>query len=161
MSTTSTSFSQSTCRSGLTITEAYTEGPTPYRATMPTEAPLAHDAALMLETRAAVIGGLHQVEVSLGARVRAMAPPRARVTPPSRPKEFAAPHVVVAFTDSPDVRSGAKFKEQGMQVAAGVPLPCPAKEVDFCPPSGSELFGLDKLTDIDGTVERLRAHLGD
>ncbi len=71
---------------------------------------------------------------------------------------FAAPSVVVAFTDDPEIRSGAKFKQRGVQVAAGVPLMC--GEGDDFSTFRVGLFGLDKLTDVDGTVERLEAHLG-
>ena len=154
MSTTSTSFAVD-LQKWLTITEAYTRGQTPYHATMPTDT-LAHDAALMLETRAAGLSELRQAQTSLGARVRAML---AEFGFPSVASEgFAAPSVVVAFADDPDIRSGAKFKEQGIQVAAGVPLMC--GEGDDFSTFRVGLFGLDKLTDVDGAVERLKAHLG-
>ena len=71
MSTTSTSFAVD-LQKWLTITEAYTQGQTPYHATMPTDT-LAHDAALMLETRAAGLTELRQAQISLGTRVRATA----------------------------------------------------------------------------------------
>ena len=154
MSTTSTSFAVD-LQKWLTITEAYTRGQTPYHATLPTDT-LAHDAALMLETRAAGLSELRQAQTSLGARVRAML---AEFGFPSVASEgFAAPSVVVAFTDDPDARSGAKFKAQGIQVAAGVPLMC--GEGDDFSTFRVGLFGLDKLTDVDGAVERLKAHLG-
>ncbi|MFR4190740.1 MAG: alanine--glyoxylate aminotransferase family protein, partial [Corynebacterium variabile] len=70
---------------------------------------------------------------------------------------FAAPSVIVAYTDDPAVKSGAKFKEAGIQVASGVPLQCGERE-DFST-FRLGLFGLDKLQDVDGTVERLRAGL--
>ena len=139
----------------LTITEAYTQGQTPYHATMPTDT-LAHDAALMLETRAAGLGELHQAQTSLGARVRALLAEHGY--PSVAADRFAAPSVVVAFTDDPEVRSGAKFKQRGVQVAAGVPLMC--GEGDDFSTFRVGLFGLDKLTDVEGTVARLEAHLG-
>ena len=71
--------------------------------------------------------------------------------------EFAAPSVVVAYTDDPAVKSGAKFKEAGIQVAGGVPLQC-GEPADFST-FRLGLFGLDKLQDVDGTVERFRAGL--
>jgi aspartate aminotransferase-like enzyme len=154
MSTTSTSFAVD-LQKWLTITEAYTRGQTPYHATMPTDT-LAHDAALMLETRAAGLGELRQAQTSLGARVRALL---AELGFPSVAAEgFAAPSVVVAFTDDPEIRSGARFRQQGLQVAAGVPLMC--GEGDDFSTFRVGLFGLDKLTDVDGAVERLKAHLG-
>ncbi len=153
MSTTSTSFAVD-LQKWLTITEAYTQGQTPYHATMPTDT-LANDAALMLETRAAGLTELRQAQISLGARVRAML---AELGFPSVAAEgFAAPSVVVAYTDDAEIRSGAKFKQVGMQVAAGVPLMC--GEPDDFSTFRIGLFGLDKLSDVDGTAERLAAHL--
>jgi aspartate aminotransferase-like enzyme len=153
MSTTSTSFAVD-LQKWLTITEAYTQGQTPYHATMPTDT-LAHNAALMLETRAAGLAELRQAQISLGTRVRAML---AELGFPSvAAEEFAAPSVVVSFTDDPEVRSGAKFKQRGLQVAAGVPLMC--GEADDFSTFRVGLFGLDKLADVDGTLGRLEAHL--
>jgi aspartate aminotransferase-like enzyme len=139
----------------LTITEAYSQGQTPYHATMPTDT-LAHDAALMLETRAAGLSELRRAQVSLGTQVRAML--AGLGFPSVASEEFAAPSVVVSFTDDPEIRSGAKLKQRGIQVAAGVPLMCGERD-DFST-FRVGLFGLDKLTDVDGTVERLAAHLG-
>jgi aspartate aminotransferase-like enzyme len=154
MSTTSTSFAVD-LQKWLTITEAYTQGQTPYHATMPTDT-LAHNAALMLETRAAGLTELRQAQSSLGTRVRAMLAERG--FPSVASEGFAAPSVVVSFTDDPEIRSGAKFKQRGVQVAAGVPLMC--GEGDDFSTFRVGLFGLDKLTDVDGTVRRLEAHLG-
>jgi aspartate aminotransferase-like enzyme len=64
---------------------------------------------------------------------------------------------VVAFTDDPQIRSGAKFKQVGIQAAAGVPLMC--GEGDDFSSFRIGLFGLDKLADVDGTVGRLEARL--
>jgi aspartate aminotransferase-like enzyme len=153
MSTVSTSFAVD-LQKWLTITEAYTQGQTPYHATLPTDS-LAHDAAVMLETRATGLEELRLAQVSLGARVRAVLAELGFASVAS--EEFAAPSVVVAFTDDPEIRSGAKFKERGLQVAAGVPQMC--GEGDDFSTFRVGLFGLDKLTDVDGTVERLRAHL--
>jgi aspartate aminotransferase-like enzyme len=154
MSTTSTSFAVD-LQKWLTITEAYTQGQTPYHATMPTDT-LAHDAALMLETRAAGLEELRRAQVALGTRVRALL--AARGFPSVAAEEYAAPSVVVAYTDDPEVRSGAKFRRRGVQVAAGVPLMC--GEGDDFSTFRVGLFGLDKLGDVDGTVSRLEAHLG-
>jgi aspartate aminotransferase-like enzyme len=154
MATTSTSFAID-LQKWLTITEAYSQGQTPYHATMPTDT-LAHDAALMLETRAAGLSELRRAQVSLGTQVRAMLAGLGFASVAS--EEFAAPSVVVSFTDDPEIRSGAKLKQRGIQVAAGVPLMCGERD-DFST-FRVGLFGLDKLTDVDGTVERLAAHLG-
>jgi aspartate aminotransferase-like enzyme len=153
MSTTSTSFAVD-LQKWLTITEAYTRRETPYHATMPTDT-LAHDAALMLETRAHGLSELRRAQTSLGTRVRGVLAERGFASVAS--EEFAAPSVVVAYTEDPGIRSGAKLKERGIQVAAGVPLMCGERD-DFST-FRVGLFGLDKLTDVDGTVERFAAHL--
>jgi aspartate aminotransferase-like enzyme len=154
VSTTSTSFAVD-LRKWLTITEAYIQGQTPYHATMPTDT-LARDAAVMLETRDAGLSELRLAQISLGTRVRALLADVGFAS--VAVDEFAAPSVVVSFTDDPDIRSGAMFKQRGVQVAAGVPLMC--GEGDDFSTFRLGLFGLDKLTDVDGTVERLQARLG-
>ncbi len=154
MSTTSTSFAVD-LQKWLTISEAYVQGLTPYHATMPTDT-LAHNAALMLETRAAGLEHLREAQTTLGSRVRATLAEHG--FPSVAGERFAAPSVVVSFTDDPEIRSGAKFKQAGIQVAAGVPLMC--GEGDDFSTFRLGLFGLDKLGDIDGTVARLEAHLG-
>ena len=66
---------------------------------------------------------------------------------------FEAPGVVVSYTDDADIHSGKKFREAGLQSAAGVPLQCdePADFRTF----RLGLFGLDKLQQVDRTVQRL------
>ena len=152
MSTTSTSFAVD-LQKWLTITEAYTQGQTPYHATMPTDA-LAHNAALMLETRAAGSARCAEAQIALGTRVRALLAERGFPSV-AAPEGFAAPSVVVVYTDDPEIHSGAKFKQRGVQVAAGVPLMC--GEGDDFSTFRVGLFGLDKLTDVDGTIERLES----
>ena len=154
MATTSTSFAVD-LQKWLTITEAYTQGQTPYHATMPTDS-LARDAALMLETRTLGLDVLRDAQISLGSQVRSMLAEHG--FPSVAAEGFAAASVVVSFTDDPEIKTGAKFKQGGMQVAAGVPLQCGERD-DFST-FRLGLFGLDKLTDVDGTVQRLAAHLG-
>jgi aspartate aminotransferase-like enzyme len=153
LATTSTSFAAD-LRTWLTITEAYSEGRTPYHATLPTDA-LAHDAALMRQTHDTGLDELRRAQTALGTQVRAALAERG--FPSVAAQGFAAPSVVVAFTDDPDIRSGAKLKRLGVQVAAGVPLMC--GEGDDFSTFRIGLFGLDKLADIEGTVGRLEAHL--
>ena len=67
---------------------------------------------------------------------------------------YGAPGVVVAYTDDPDIQNGSKFAAVGVQTAAGVPLMCDE------PPDFRTfrvgLFGLDKLLNIDRTVDALK-----
>ena len=66
---------------------------------------------------------------------------------------FEAPSVIVGYTDDRDVQSGTKLLSLGLQTAAGVPLQCDE------PPEFRTfrigLFGLDKLRNVDRTVEHL------
>ncbi|GAA1974696.1 aminotransferase class V-fold PLP-dependent enzyme [Terrabacter lapilli] len=148
--TTSTSFAAD-LRKWLSVTEAYTEGRTPYHTTMPTDA-LAYNAAMMLETRDAGLEQLRAAQVELGGRVRTLLAEHGY--PSVAAPEVAASSVVVVYTDDPDLRSGAGFKKVGVQVAGGVPLMC--GEPEDLSTFRIGLFGLDKLTDVDGTVARLR-----
>jgi aspartate aminotransferase-like enzyme len=52
-----------------------------------------------------------------------------------------------------EIHNGAKFKDMGMQIAAGVPLKC--DEGDDYQTFRIGLFGLDKLKDVDAAVDRL------
>ena len=64
---------------------------------------------------------------------------------------FKAPGVVVSYTDDDLVQNGKKFAEQGLQIAAGVPLMCDEPEGFKTFRIG--LFGLDKLGNVDRTVQ--------
>jgi aspartate aminotransferase-like enzyme len=138
----------------LTITESYLEGQTPYHATLPTDS-LAHNAAIMLETRDRGLEALRGAQEELGRRVRELLADRG--FPSVAAAGFAAASVVVVHTDDPELRTGAAFKTAGIQVAAGVPLMC--DEPQDWSTFRIGLFGLDKLGDVDGTVARLEAGL--
>lgn len=138
----------------LTIADEYRAGRAAYHATMPTD-PLVHNLAAMIETRDRGFENLRAAQVELGSRVRALLAERG--LPSVAAPEFAAPGVVVVHTDDPAMKSGAAFKEQGLQIAAGVPLHCD-EPADFST-LRLGLFGLDKLADIDGTVALLEAAL--
>ena len=58
--------------------------------------------------------------------------------------------MVVSYTDDPNIKSGAKFIEHGVQIAAGIPLQ--VGEGDDYMSFRIGLFGLDKLMNIDRTV---------
>lgn len=70
---------------------------------------------------------------------------------------FEAPGVVVSYTSDPAVQNGSKFREHGLQIAAGVPLMCdePAGFSTF----RIGLFGLDKLGNVERAVRQLSAAL--
>ncbi|MCH2168925.1 MAG: aminotransferase class V-fold PLP-dependent enzyme [Oceanicola sp.] len=138
----------------LSIMEAYEAGGHAYHATMPTDALRSFRDALA-ESRDYGLDALEEAQWEQGRRVREML--AARGIRSVAADGFAAPGVVVSYTDDPDVKSGKVFAAQGVQIAAGVPL-----MVD----EGAEfstfrlgLFGIDKLRDVDASVARLEAAL--
>jgi len=149
----STSFAMDLAK-WLSIADEYRAGRAAYHATMPTDA-LMRNLGAMLESRERGFDTLRTAQIELGARVRAVLAERG--LPSVAASGYAAPGVVVVHTDDPALKSGAAFKEQGLQVAAGVPLHCdePAGFSTF----RLGLFGLDKLADVDGTVARLESAL--
>ena len=138
----------------LTIMEAYEAGGHAYHATMPTDA-LKGFRDAMLETKAYGFEKLADAQWDQGRRVRAAL--AAHGVTSVAAEGFQAPGVVVSYTSDPEVQSGKKFSELGMQIAAGVPLQC-----DEGPEYRSfrlGLFGLDKLYDVDASVARLEERL--
>lgn len=68
-------------------------------------------------------------------------------------EDYQAPGVVVYYTDDPEIQNGSKFRAQGLQIAAGVPLMC-GEPPDFRT-FRVGLFGLEKLRDTDRAVAPL------
>ncbi|MDZ7779629.1 MAG: aminotransferase class V-fold PLP-dependent enzyme [Gemmatimonadota bacterium] len=132
------------------IMRAYEEGGHAYHATMPTDALRAFRDA-MRETVGLGLDVARNRQLELGRRVRSLL--EARGYKSVAAKDFQAPGVVVSYTDDPAIQSGRAFAEQGMQIAAGVPLKC--DEPDDFSTFRLGLFGLDKLTDVDGAVTAL------
>ncbi|OJU42347.1 MAG: class V aminotransferase [Microbacterium sp. 69-10] len=138
----------------LAISDGYRDGRAGYHATMPTDT-IARNLAQMIETRDRGPENLRAAQIELGTRVRALLAERG--LPSVAASAFAAPSVVVVHTTDEGLRTGARFKDQGLQIAAGVPLHCDEPESFSTFRMG--LFGLDKLGDVDGTVARLKAAL--
>ncbi|MCI3204275.1 MULTISPECIES: aminotransferase class V-fold PLP-dependent enzyme [Pandoraea] len=147
-STTSTSFACD-LRQWLQIMEAYEKGGFAYHATMPTDS-LATLRDVIKETEAYGLEKVRAEQLELGQRIRALLKEKGlrSVAAPG----FEAPGVVVSYTDDDGIRSGKKFADVGVQTAAGVPLRCDEPE-DF-KTFRIGLFGLDKLNEVDGAVER-------
>ncbi|MFN5999278.1 MAG: aminotransferase class V-fold PLP-dependent enzyme [Paracoccaceae bacterium] len=133
------------------IMEAYEKGGHAYHATMPTDAIVGFRDA-MIETKDMGFEAAKAAQWALGRAVRGML--AAKGVPSVAAEGFQAPGVVVSYTSDPDVQNGSKFRAEGLQIAAGVPL-----QVGEGPEFKTfrlGLFGLDKLKDVDATVERLR-----
>lgn len=133
------------------IMAAYDGGGHAYHATMPTDAIVGFRDA-MLETRAMGFAAAKAAQWELGRAVRALLAEKGVASVAA--EGFQAPGVVVSFTEDPGVQNGAKFRELGMQIAAGVPLQVGEGEAFRTFRLG--LFGLDKLSDVAATVARLR-----
>ncbi|MEM8692105.1 MAG: aminotransferase class V-fold PLP-dependent enzyme [Pseudomonadota bacterium] len=133
------------------IMQAYEGGGHAYHATMPTDA-LRDFRDTMIETRDFGFDKLKAAQWALGDAVRGMMKDRGVVSVAA--DGFGAPGVVVCYTADPEIQTGKRFAAEGMQIAAGVPLQCdePADFRTF----RLGLFGLDKLYDVNGTVNRLR-----
>jgi len=140
----------------LQIMQAYENGAHAYHATMPTDA-LAVCRDVMKETAAYGFDKVRAEQQELGDQVRALLASRGIQIVAAA--GFAAPGVVVCYTDDPDISSGSKFAAQGMQIAAGVPLQC--DEPDDFRTFRIGLFGLDKLHNIDRTIAALDKALGE
>ena len=138
----------------MQIAEGYEKGQHAYHATMPTDA-LARLRDVMLEARACGFEQLRAEQTALGAKVRALL--EARGFPSVAAEGFKAAGVVVSYTSDPDIQSGKKFLEAGVQSASGVPLQC-----DEGPEFRSfrlGLFGLDKWHNAERAVGQLAAAL--
>ena len=136
----------------LGIMEAYESGGHAYHATMPTDA-LTRFRDAMLETEADGFAQARDRQQALGDKVRALLADKGFKSVAA--EGFQAPGVVVSYTDDPDLPK--KFAGAGLQIAAGVPLQC--DEPDDFQTFRLGLFGLDKLKNVDRTVETLEKAL--
>lgn len=147
--TTSTSFAIDLAK-WHQIMQAYLNGGHAYHSTMPTDALTAFRDTL-LETRDDGFDELKSAQEALGRRVRDLLAQRGYASVAAC--GYEAPGVVVSYTDDPSIQNGSAFAAHGMQVAAGVPLQCDEPEDYSTFRLG--LFGLDKLQDVNRSVERL------
>ena len=152
-STTSSSFACD-LKKWLQIMETYENGGHVYHATLPTDA-LARLRDAMRETQAYGFAKVKAEQELLGKKVRVLF--EGRGLPSVAAEGFKAPGVVVSYTTDPDIQSGKKFLDQGLQTAAGVPLQC-GEGADF-KTFRVGLFGLDKWHNIDKTVANLSGAL--
>lgn len=151
--TTSNSFAVD-LKKWRSIMAAYEAGGHAYHATMPTDAIVGFRDA-MLETKAMGFAEAKAAQWELGRAVRGLL--SAKGVPSVAAEGFQAPGVVVSYTADGDVQNGSKFRAQGMQIAAGVPLQV-GEGAEF-KTFRLGLFGLDKLKDVPATVARLEAAL--
>lgn len=148
-STVSTSFACD-LRKWLQIMRAYEQGGHAYHATMPTDS-LTTLRKVMAEIEAYGFDKVRAEQQELGDKVRALLTRKGFKSVAA--EGFQAPGVVVSYTDDDAIHSSGKFAQAGLQAAAGVPLQCdePADFKTF----RIGLFGLDKLHNVERTVEYL------
>ncbi|MES2913244.1 MAG: aminotransferase class V-fold PLP-dependent enzyme [Pseudomonadota bacterium] len=151
--TTSSSFACD-LKKWLQIMETYEKGGHAYHATLPTDA-LTRLSAAMKETQAYGFAKVKAEQEALGSKVRKLF--ESRGLPSVAAEGFKAPGVVVSYTTDPDIQSGKKFLDQGLQTAAGVPLQCD-EGADF-KTFRVGLFGLEKWHNVDKTVANLAGAL--
>jgi aspartate aminotransferase-like enzyme len=138
----------------LAIMETYENGGHAYHATMPTDA-LRGFRDAMKETKALGFDAMKEAQWDQGRKERAAL--AAHGFRSVAADGFEAPGVVVVYTEDPALQSGKPFAEQGVQIAAGVPLM--VGEGDDYRSFRIGLFGLDKLKDVDASVARFEAAL--
>jgi aspartate aminotransferase-like enzyme len=151
--TTSTSFACD-LKKWLQIMRAYEDGGHAYHATMPTDGLRTFRDALK-ETEAVGWDTTKARQLELGSEIRQLL--EGAGFPSVSADGFKAPGVVVSYTSDDGISSGRKFAAAGVQIAGGVPLMCDEPEGFQTFRLG--LFGLDKLADVDRTVETFRSAL--
>ena len=98
--------------------EIYENGGHAYHTTMPTDS-LTHFRDTMLETQEYGFDKLYKNQWELGNRVRDLLKSKNIKSVAADGLEL---QVVVSYTSDENIHNGLKFKELGMQIAAGVPL---------------------------------------
>jgi aspartate aminotransferase-like enzyme len=149
--TTSTSFSID-LRKWLQIMETYEGGGHAYHATMPTDG-LRRLREVMEETENDGLEDVRDAQQRLGERVRALLERHGYASVAA--EGFQSPSVVVSYADDGGIVG--RFAGVGLQVAGAVPLMCDEPEDYQAFRIG--LFGLDKLENVDRTIDRLEQAL--
>ncbi|HAR76535.1 MAG TPA: aminotransferase [Psychrobacter sp.] len=152
-STESNSFSLD-LKQWLTVMRAYENGGHAYHATMPTDS-LRQFRDTVNEAKEIGFDKLCDAQWELGKRIRKVLADKGIESVAA--EGFEAPGVVVSYTDRDDIHKGSAFAEAGLQIAAGVPLK--VGEPENFKTFRLGLFGLDKLTDVDGAVARFEKAL--
>ena len=153
--TTSNSFAVD-LKKWLQIMQAYENGGHAYHATLPTDS-IKYFRDMMQLAEQAGFEYLRARQIELGQKVRALLADKGFISVAA--DGYQAPGVAVYYTTDDAIQNGKKFVEQGLQIAAGVPLQCdePADYKTF----RLGLFGIDKLNDVDGTVARFETALNE
>lgn len=146
---TSSSFAMD-LKTWLNIIQAYENGGHAYHATMPTDSiKMLH--SIFHECQTIGFDTLKSAQITLGKSVRDLLAQYGYKSVADA--AYAAAGVVVCYTQDDALHKGSAFAQHGVQIAGGVPLKV-GESADF-KTFRLGLFGLDKLTDIPGTLNRL------
>ncbi len=151
--TTSNSFACD-LKKWLQIMESYENGGHAYHATMPTDG-LRQLRDVMAEAEKFGFDELKAAQARLGKKARDLLASRGIKSLAA--DGFGAPGVIVNHTTEGDIQNGSRFAQAGFQIAAGVPLMCDEPE-GFCT-FRIGLFGIDKLMNVDRTLDYLKEAL--
>jgi aspartate aminotransferase-like enzyme len=135
----------------LQIMGAYENGGHAYHATMPTDG-LRQLRDVMAEAEKFGFAELKAAQARLGKEARELLASRGIKSLAA--DGFGAPGVIVNHTTDSDIQNGSRFAQAGFQIAAGVPLMCDEPE-GFCT-FRIGLFGIDKLMNVDRTLDYLK-----
>lgn len=135
----------------LNIMAAYENGGHAYYATMPTDG-LRQLRDALLEAKSIGYDALKSAQIKLGKAILAVLNDKGVQSVAH--VDYQAYGVIVCHAPSEAIHKGAAFAEQGIQIAAGTPLQ--VKEPKDYQSFRIGLFGLDKLTDVEGTVARFK-----
>ncbi len=133
------------------IMTAYENGGHAYHATMPTDG-LRQLRDTLHECQAIGFDELKSAQLALGQAILEALNDKGIQSVADKASQAVG--VIVCHAPNDDVHKGAAFAKVGVQIAGGVPLQVgePADYKSF----RIGLFGLDKLTDVQGTVTRFR-----
>lgn len=136
------------------IMETYEAGAHAYHATMPTDG-LRQLRDVMAEAQQFGFEKLKLAQQTLGDKARAALARRGIKSLAA--DGFGAPGVIVSYTRETDVQNGSRFARAGFQIAAGVPLQ--VDEPESFKTFRIGLFGIDKLMNVERTLETLEEGL--
>lgn len=149
-SSNSTSFALD-LKAWANIMTAYENGGHVYHATMPTDG-LRQLRDTLNECQAMGFDKLKSAQIELGCAVLQVLNDKGVISVAD--KDSQAMSVIVCHAPNDDIHKGAAFAKVGVQIAGGVPLQVgePSDYKSF----RIGLFGLDKLSDVSGTVARFK-----
>ena len=138
------------------IMKEYEAGKYAYHATMPTDGLIQFRDAIK-ETQNIGLESLRSAQLELGQRINGILGGAGFISIAA--EGFQSASVIVSYTDQPAIKNGSLFARVGVQIAGGVPLMC--GEPDDFSTFRIGLFGLDKLTNIEATVDRFAQAIDD